>query len=230
MQFLHFRLEEPIPSPSGATEAFVAKSEKEADEVVLERVREGASPVEKGRFATRARRLSTVKHPLVARVVELGPTWCAFESPAGALLTQHAGLSPARTRPKLGWMASLSEALAALHAAGLVHGRVGLDRMCVLPDRSVRLLLHVGAEPSGSPFDDVRAFVASAAELLLGKPVPFDLSAPLDEAGVPYSAVQALAAVHGGKPMPSADLAVQLAPFTEAVGPATEPLIPIARR
>ena len=230
-----YQIGAPIPRvDESVIEAFRAVDSKNGAAVVLEVVRAGATSVEKARFGTRARRLATVEHPSLAGVVDVGPTHCAVESPAGTPLTEHAHLAIDRARLKLSWLARLMGALAALHKGGFVHGRVGLDAMIVPEEGPVKLTVHVGSNVGGSPTDDVRAFGASACRLFLGEDVvghdERKIGERLVDAGLPGHPSAILARVCVGRSTASADLAEELAPFVEVSGPSTERLLPVSPR
>jgi hypothetical protein len=228
--FLHYRIEAELLG-SGPTETYRAVDERSKAEVRLEVLTSGAGPVEKGRFATRARRLKGLSHPSLAKMVDVGPTHAVFEAPAGPTLAEHAGLAIARSRQKLAWLAHLAGALSTLHAAGVVHGALALHRVVLALDGYPKLLLAVGAEPPGSPMDDVVAFARAAVTLVLGeKAAPtLGMTERLVEVGFPEEAAAALGRILEGKSVSAAALAEQLAPFKEHSGPMTEPLMPVAR-
>jgi hypothetical protein len=205
-------------------------------EVIVEIARGTATSVEKARFATRARRLSQIRHPSLMSALDVGPTHCAFEAPIGVALGEHSGLVIARSRQKLFWLSQLASALAALHKGGIVHGRVSLSEALVLPDVGVKLSIPLGGEITASPLDDVRAFARSACTLILGNDVdPTTLDEPtlanyFTESGVPAEGSITLARSTVGQALTSEDLAERLAPFINYTGPTTEPLLPVVRK
>jgi hypothetical protein len=227
--YLHYRIEREEPG-AGATQTYRAVDERTKAEVRLEVLASSAGPVEKGRFATRARRLKGLTHPSIAKTLEVGTTHAVFEAPAGPSLTEHAGLAIARSRQKLAWLAHLAGALSTLHAGGAVHGAVALDRVVLALDGYPKLLVSVGAGPPGSPMDDVLAFARAAVMLVLGaEPPAFGIHERLVEVGLPPEAAAALGRILEGKTLSAAALAEQLAPFKEHSGPMTEPLMPAVR-
>lgn len=228
-----FRLDRLIERASTTTtETFDA----EHGEVVIEIVRPTATSVERARFATRARRLSQIRHPSLMRTIDVGPTHCAFEAARGIVLTEHASRVVSRARQKLFWLAQLSSALAALHKGGIVHGRVGLDEVIVVPEVGAKLSIPLGGEITASPLDDVRAFARSSCALILGPdvdPSAIDeatLAHHFTESGVPAEGSATFARIAVGQAMTSEDLAERLLPFINFTGPTTEPLLPVARK
>ena len=231
-RFAHYRLDAPVErrGPS-VSEAFLATDERDGTPALLEIVRTGATGVEKARFGTRARRLQGVNDPLVLAVLEAAPTHCALESPSNQSLDEHAGVAIARARQKLFWLAQAARALVALHKAGIVHGAFSLEAVSVAPDGAVKLAVPVGGDLSGSPLDDVRAFAASACELLLGGDVADEgatsISDRVYQAGAPLEAAAIIGRIRAGSSMTSEDLAEKFGPFADYSGPSTEPLLPI---
>ncbi len=231
--FLRFRLDARIERPEGGlVEAFRATDTEGGAEVTLEVLRASATSVEKARFGTRARRLRSIEHPALLSVIDAGATHCAFESPAGEPLSQHAGVAIARARQKLSWLAQIAGAVAELHRGGVVHGRLRLDDVVALPDTSVKLGVPLSTEAGTSPLDDVRAFGALACELVLGADAAAGeteaaLAERLAAAGLPHDTAATIARVRAGPAMSSADLAERLAPHGDYAGPTTEPLLPV---
>lgn len=233
--FAHYRLDARVePAATAVTDAFLATDTRSGEEIMLEILRAGVSGVERARFGMRARRLRAVSHAGILAVLEAAPGHCAFEAPTNHPLDEHAGVAIARARQKLCWLAQIASAVAALHAGGVVHGALSLDGITVAPDTTVKLTVFAGGDVTGSPLDDVRAFVAAACELLLGADAP-GVTEPafaerLHAAGAPRETAAVLARVRGGGAATSEDLAGHLAPFADYAGPSTEPLLPIVPR
>jgi len=233
--FAQYRLDEQIQgSSTSTTDLFRALDTEGGLEVVIEIVRDTASSVEKARFATRARRLSQIRQPSLRSVLDVGPTHCAFEAPAGPLLSEHTGVAISRARQKLQWLAKLAPALFALHQHGIAHGHLSLADVVILPDLGVKLAIPLGGETTASPLDDIRALGRCACVLLLADPctgaTEQDIMTSLTEAGVPGEAAALLARITVGPAMTSEDLATKLGPFADYTGPSTEPLLPVAPR
>ena len=229
--FAHYRLDARVePAATAVTDAFLATDTRSGEEIMLEILRAGVSGVERARFGTRARRLRAVSHAGILAVLEAAPGHCAFEAPTNHPLDEHAGVAIALTEK----FAQIASAVAALHAGGVVHGALSLDGITVAPDTTVKLTVFAGGDVTGSPLDDVRAFVAAACELLLGADAP-GVTEPafaerLHAAGAPRETAAVLARVRGGGAATSEDLAGHLAPFADYAGPSTEPLLPIVPR
>lgn len=233
--FAHYRLDAAVePAATAVTDAFFATDTRRGAEVMLEILRDGATGVERARFATRARRLRAVSHAGVLAALETAPDHCVFEAPTSHPLADHAGVAIARARQKLCWLAQVAGALAALHAGGVVHGALSLDAITVAPDTTVKLTVFAGGDVTGSPRGDVRAFAAAACELLLGADAADaaepDLTERLHAAGAPRETAAVIARLRGGGATTSEDLAAALAPFADYAGPSTEPLLPVVPR
>lgn len=231
--FLKWRIDARLEHSEGRlVEAFRATDVDAGYEVRLEILRAGATSVEKARFGTRARRLLSIAHPALLSAIDASGTHCAFESPVGEPLSEHAGIAIARARQKLSWLAQIAGALAELHRGGVVHGHLGLDDVIALPDTSVKLAVPLTADASASPLDDVRAFGAAACELVLGADAAegeqeAKLAERLVAAGLPSDPAATIARVRAGPAMSSTDLAEKLAPHGDYAGPTTEPLLPV---
>lgn len=229
----HYELGARIPREFETTTDLFRAVDDGGLEVMLEVLKDGVSTVEKARFATRARRLQNVRTPSLLTLLEVGPTYAAFELPASELLQEYAGVAIARARQKVAWIAGSAGALAAIHKAALVHGHFALGHVLLLPDQSVKVSVPLGGDVSGTPLDDVRALGIAAVELLLGHDPWNELEAgiveSLREVGINEEVSATLARLRGGASMTSAELAERLAPFVDpTIGPATEPLLRIS--
>ncbi len=96
------------------------------------------------RFAREARALAAVRHPNVARVFEVGEVegqpFMAMEFLVGPnareWLLRHGPMPPAEA---VAFGTQLCDALAAVHAAGIIHRDVKPDNVVLEPDGTVRL-------------------------------------------------------------------------------------------
>jgi hypothetical protein len=119
-------------------------------------VRQVADGVDVDRLRRRAAGLAAAAGPGVVAIVRAGAT----ADGAWELVTVHAGLplSAARLKGAVSLAAvgaRVAEALARLHAVGLVHGRLQVEHVLVGPDGAPELC---GIEPSdGAASDDVAA-------------------------------------------------------------------------
>ena len=231
----HYELGAGITRPfDGTTEAFRA-TDHGGLEVMLEVLKPDATSVEKARFGTRARRLQGVRTPSLYALLDLGPTYAAFELPAGEPLEQHAGVAALRARQKVAWIARTAAALAAIHKVGIVHGHFELGNVLILPDQSVKVSVPLGGDVSGTPLEDVRALGIAAVELLLGHDPRNELESGIVErllqAGINQDVSTVLARLRGGTSMTSTDIAERLAPFVDpSQGPMTDALIAVNPR
>lgn len=218
---------------SGVTDIRAAIDTEGGQGARIEILREGMSPIDKARFATRARRLSQVRHPHVLAVLEAATSYCAFEAPDASVLSEHAGIAIARTRQKLAWLAQIAAGLASLHDGGIAHSRFGLEDAVVTAELKIKIVVPLGAsDPSALPLDDVRAFGRAACDLVLGTTCD-GVAEPavaerLAEASVPMEAAALLARTRLGQAITAHEVAERLAPFADYSGPTTERLLPIS--
>ncbi|MEV1019054.1 SAV_2336 N-terminal domain-related protein [Streptomyces sp. NPDC050264] len=140
-------------------------------------------PRDHGEFLRAARALARLSHPDVARVLDFGFTddgpYTVLEHLDGVPLNTLAAPNAYRLPGNLldTVARSLARALTALHEAGVAHGAVGMTRVTVLPDGSVKLGQF---DPGRTPVLAERADdLSGLADLLhrLGAP-PTDLAAP----------------------------------------------------
>lgn len=219
--------------PAGlATRAFAAFDTRDQRDVVLELVRDDASPDERAAFLARARRVAGVRHDAIAKVFEAdeadGKAFAVCERiDAEPIADRTAIATPA---DKIATLARIASGLAALHRAGIVHGEVALDRAYLVAERTPKLVVPLGQEATSSDADDVRALARAAVALLLGRDAPGETAATLVEAllrgGTPRVAAQMLAhARTAAEPPSAAELADAFAKGAEYSQTGTAPLV-----
>ncbi|WP_083937046.1 serine/threonine-protein kinase [Longispora albida] len=95
---------------------------------------------EPARFAAEGKTLAAIEHPNVVRVFGAGPGYLVMEfvegEPLGALLGREGTLGAART---MDLVAQAADALAAVHAHGVVHRDLSPANLMIRPDGSVVL-------------------------------------------------------------------------------------------
>jgi len=232
-RFERYAIEAPLEQ-GGVTDAYVALDTRLERRVVLDILRNDATPREHQRFVSRARALSATTHPALAAVFDVsehgGVAYCTSEHAEGEPLSVHASASAAHARKKLAWIAQLAQGLAAAHAGGAVHGAIQLHHGVVASNGSVRLVFPLGRDANGLATDDVRDLARVALQLVTGHDAAGERLGPLADrlvrAGLPDDAARALAEARAGPPTRSADLANALLPHASFQVPSTEPLVP----
>jgi hypothetical protein len=207
-----YRLDQHIGN-GGMAEVWRATDGRTGRTVAVKRLHPGLAhdPTSRARFAREVEAARTVDHPAAVRVLDAGEgpdgTWLAMEYLAGGSLADRLldGPLPAVTVAAIG--ADIAEALAAVHAAGLVHRDVkpsnilldaaggarlgdfgiarteapdGLEDVTATGDvvGTLRFLPpEVLAGGPAAPASDVWALGAVLYEALTGRP-PFDASSP----------------------------------------------------
>lgn len=131
--------------------------------------------------------------PLLAVTRHADSVSLAYEWPGGRSLAQwSAAHGPAPAPEAVRWTAELASALQAVHAQGLVHGRLSPHAVVLGPDGRVRLaelglgaaLLQAAAQAAPPPARDVQALVWVLVALLAGRPVAPDEALDTVLAGV----------------------------------------------
>ncbi|MBS1153428.1 MAG: pkn2, partial [Myxococcaceae bacterium] len=117
-----FRIDRAL-SPEGGAEVYAAEQLSLSRKVALRIFR--AAPVS-ARFDEEVRRLATVDHPAVVRVIDSGQSettrFLVSELPEGSLLADELKGEPLMPDRSLELLTQLAEGLAAIHGKGLVHG------------------------------------------------------------------------------------------------------------
>lgn len=121
--------------------------------VVLKRLRDGADRLGALRFEREAALGAMLAHPGLARLLDHGPGWMAFEPLAPALSDpqvrqEHAAPDAARRL-----LAQLAATLAFLHARGVVHRDVKPAHVMFRSDRPVLIDLGVAGLISDDPLE-----------------------------------------------------------------------------
>ena len=144
------------------------------------------SETQRERFAQERALLATLEHPSIARLLDGGSTadgrpWLAMEYVDGLPIDQAADAAALSVGERLALFCRVCEAVAAAHAALVVHRDlkpdnvlVGADGRPVLLDFGVAKVLAVGVDPASAlTVTGGRAFTPSYAspEQLLGRPV-----------------------------------------------------------
>jgi len=121
-------------------------------------------------------RLQRIDHRAVARIVARGADHFALENPGGITLLDLVRRGRPLSPPELVWIGhGLASGLAALHAAGLVHGQVSpplvhvTEAGAVLVDLGWAVRLNAGAAPLAQAAD-VRALAAALCFAATGVP------------------------------------------------------------
>jgi tetratricopeptide (TPR) repeat protein len=144
------------------------------------------SPLQRARFARERALLAGLEHPSIARLLDGGALadgrpWLAMEHVDGLPIDQAADAAELSVRERLGWFGAVCQAVAAAHAALVVHRDLKPDNVLVdadgrpvLLDFGVAKVLDTsdGATPEVTHAAE-RAFTPSYAspEQLLGRPV-----------------------------------------------------------
>ena len=144
---------ESLLGEGGMARVFLGVDEHGGQRAIKVMTGELANPELVSRFEQEARLLMRLRHPHLVRVVDAGRVgeapWMAMEylsgRPIGALIRASGGLALAIAMPLL---AQLADALAALHAAGVVHRDVKPGNVMVNADGWVTLL-DLGIARSG---------------------------------------------------------------------------------
>lgn len=152
------------------------------------------TPAAQQRFLEDARAAAALSHPHLRRLLEAGEAeggaYLVFEHLEGAALKTLLVPGPVDAEAALAWSAELVEALAAAHAADLVHGELSSSKVFITRDGTVKLLdtgLWRAAVPSG---------------------VDLTVEGKLAESGLPASLVAVLAPeqLRGDEPSLRSDL------------------------
>lgn len=143
-------------------------------------------------------------HPCIATVydtaVDSTGTWVVSELPQGRTLQaelDEGGPMAAERVVMLG--SQLASAMATAHAAGVTHGRLGLDAVTITDDDRAKVSGFTG---TGTPSDDVRALGTILYALLCGHPPQAAPGAPLplrdSRPGIPPAVETAVLSALGG--------------------------------
>ena len=134
-----------------------------------------------------ARRLASVSHPALRRPRRIarhgGRPFCISDLPKGRTVSDHVRRRPMAAHKALETAAVLAEALAALHSAGLVHGRIRPN--CVFIDDAGRPVLDAidfdqTYTPGVSVEEDLAALRALTFEMITGRHPVADSALPTD--------------------------------------------------
>jgi len=103
-----------------------------------------ADDAQRARLAADVRAASTLSHPNIAILYELGEdqgrVFLVFEFVPGDLLSAVIAGRPMNPRRALRLASQIADALAEIHASGLVHGDVAPDTIMVTPKDTAKLL------------------------------------------------------------------------------------------
>ena len=148
-----------------------------------------ADPERRERFLREARAASTLSHPNIATMFEIGEEaphlYVVFEYVPGQLLTRVIGGRPLNIRSALDVAVQLADALAEAHPQGVVHGDIKPDNIMVTPKRHAKFLdfglvawTESGAirerltlEPQATPAIVLRTVAYVSPEQAIGEPV-----------------------------------------------------------
>src|SRR6266481_5127880 len=103
-----------------------------------------ANPVRERRFIQEAKTASSLNHPNIVTIYEIfhvGEAACiAMEYISGETLEQQLARAPLELRTALRWAVDLADALAAAHAAGIVHRDVKPANVMITSTGIVKIL------------------------------------------------------------------------------------------
>jgi predicted Ser/Thr protein kinase len=135
----------------------VYDAERDGRQLALKVLRLDILPTEKERerFLAEARRLGTVDHPGIVRVADSGELpdgrpYLAMEKIAGESLAARVAREPLPLEEALAIFQNLGDAVAALHAQGVVHRDIKPENVLVAGRRAVLVDLGI-AKPEGEP-------------------------------------------------------------------------------
>lgn len=138
-------------------------------------------------WAQTARRLAGVSHPALRRPRRIarhgGRPFCINDLPKGQTVSDHVRHRPMEARKALETTAVLADALAALHATGLVHGRIRPN--CVFINDAGQPILDAldfdqTYTPGVSVEEDLAALRALTFEMITGRHPVADSTLPTD--------------------------------------------------
>jgi hypothetical protein len=140
----------------GTADVWRAYDESRDRAVTLKILRDVDDADARRHFLAEARRLETLDHPSIVRVLgiheALGDTLIAFEHVEGEPLDQLAGTGPALAPRKIALlMIQLADAVEAFHSHGFVHLDLKPANVLMASDGRPRLLDFGIAEPIGHP-------------------------------------------------------------------------------
>ncbi|MBK8234397.1 MAG: tetratricopeptide repeat protein [Deltaproteobacteria bacterium] len=137
-------------------------------EVVLERS-DAVDPARLAALRHRARALATVVHPVVARVhdvvVEHGVAHVVTERVVGEPLLQWLATQPSVPRRRA-LLQAIAAGLGAIHAAGVAHGSVDADAVCVAQGGAPRLTGLLRVSEGANAIADRQRFCELALRVL----------------------------------------------------------------
>lgn len=191
----HYRLEAPLgESGRGVVYRAVAQDTNRTVALKVLTPERFATPAYRQKFLQEARKAAQLSHPNLRQLYEVGESgdrlYLAMELLEGSTLKNLLVAGALEMEAALAWGAEIAEALAAVHAQGIVHGDLRPARVFITTEGTVKVL--------------------DAGLWRLGVPVGVDLSqeAKLTGSGVRAAALAALAPeqVRGQEPDARSDI------------------------
>jgi Tol biopolymer transport system component len=142
-----------LAGAGGMGEVYLARDERLDRQVALKLLlpESGRAAGWSSRFEREAKTLSALNHPNILTVYDVGEAgsrrWMATEFVAGTTLRDRMASGPPSTTEALAIWRQVLAALAAAHAAGIVHRDVKPENVMVRPDGIVKLLDFGLAKP-----------------------------------------------------------------------------------